>query len=95
MKRGLPNSSRVPIGYVEIQGQRLPVFTNTEWAKYFETLEGTSDVSSMDTSSTVQSDLSGREALQGVDELRLDVSSARSNVEAMRNRLELIEDRLA
>jgi hypothetical protein len=42
----LPPPSRVAIGYVLVGGQRQDVFLNTEWARYFESLNTQVDVTS-------------------------------------------------
>lgn len=116
--------ARIALGWVVVQGKRLPVEIDMEWMLAFARLVDRTGGTSGDTNfseyinqffDAPPVDAGTREALRAVDELRNELASSRADVqvlrglidellaraeapqqtEQLRNRIELIEDRLA
>lgn len=99
--------ARSPLGYVTVAGQRIPVEIDREWMRAFTDIvtrsggtSGTGTDSILESindlfSTTRPSDAAAQDAARAVDELRNDLASARGELQAARNRLEQLEDRLA
>ena len=99
----LPPPSR--IAFASVQGPNGPIamFVSPEWARYFESLNtlsndtaiGPGGVADLNADDTWHDDLSAREAMQGVDEMRNEISSLRSENNALRQSIEAIEALIA
>ena len=85
--------ARIPIGYAMVQGQRVPVEIDQEWMRSFASLLDRSGGVSGDTSfaeylpiffDVPHTDTSAQEALRAVDELRNELASTRSDLQAVR-----------
>lgn len=95
MTATLPQA-RIPLGYAVIAGQRTPVEIDIEWMRAFTDLvKSTSSDGGASLAellplffSVPPSDPVSQEAIRAVDELRNELSSARSDTQALRAQIE-------
>ena len=89
--------ARIPLGWAMVQGQRVPVEIDPEWLRSFVDLLNRTGGVSGDTSfdqyipmffETPHTDATAQEAMRCVDELRNELASTRSDLQAIRSMLD-------
>lgn len=95
--------ARIALGSATVQGQRVPVYIDVEWMRALEVLlqvinaAGGADALTELIGTLAQAPAGNpqtQEALRGIDELRIEMPT-RGDLQSLRSRVELIEDRLA
>lgn len=96
--------ARIALGWVVVQGKRLPVEIDMEWMLAFARLVDRTGGTSGDTNfseyinqffDAPPVDAGTREALRAVDELRNELASSRGDVQALRGLVEELTARIA
>jgi hypothetical protein len=96
--------ARIALGWVVVQGKRLPVEIDMEWMLAFARLVDRTGGTSGDTNfseyinqffDAPSVDAGTREALRAVDELRNELTSSRADVQALRGLIEELAARIA
>lgn len=89
--------ARIPIGWVTVKGERIPVQIDTEWmltlSRLFERSGGVSGDASFTQYITQffdppPIDSASQEAIRAVDELRNELASSRSDVQSLKSLIE-------
>lgn len=88
--------ARIPFGFAQVQGQRVPVEITPEWMRALSVLVQRSGGASGDEAFTeylpqlfdVRTDTTAHEAMQAVDELRNELSAVRGENQRLRAELD-------
>lgn len=97
-------SARIPIGWATINGQRVPVTVDQEWARAFEDLQlrvgGTVAMSNVELAEMAMNppraiDPQAAEALRAIDELRNELASTRAHLDGVLRLIDTLSAEMA